>query len=137
MGFEVKGMEDTIARFQRAAASSEDAVKKAVKAGGKIVAEKLQGSAPVDTGALRESIKAGTVKYNAADGYSCEVKPVGNHPKTGEPLAKIGNVLEYGRSYGSTQKAGLGWFHPTVRAAEREVLTAMQKELDKRTAGGG
>lgn len=137
MGFEVKGMEATIAKFQRAAASSEDAVKRAVKAGGKIVAEKLQDSAPVNTGALRESIKAGPVKYSAAEGYYCKVGPVGNHPDTGEPLAKIGNVLEYGRSYGSTQKAGLGWFHPTVQAAEGEVLTTMQKELDKRTAGGG
>ena len=59
------------------------------------------------------------------------MKPVGNHPATGEPLAKIGNILEYGRSYGRTQKAPLGWFHPTVQAAEGEALEAMQKELDK------
>ena len=39
--------------------------------------------------------------------------------------------MEYGRSYGRTQKAPLGWFHPTVRAAEGEALEAMQKELDK------
>ena len=131
MGFEVKGMEATIAKFQRAATASDGAIKRAVKAGGKIVAEKLKDKAPVDTGALRDSIKPSAIKYNAADGYYCEVKPVGNHPATGEPLAKIGNILEYGRSYGRTQKAPLGWFHPTVRAAEGEALEAMQKELDK------
>ena len=131
MPFEVKGVEATIAKFQRAAAISEAAVKSAVKAGGKVIAEALKEKAPVNTGALRDSIKPGTVKYSAADGYSCEVKPVGNHPDTGEPLAKIGNILEYGRSYGRTQKAPLGWFHPTVQAADGEALEAMQKELDK------
>ena len=132
MPFEVKGVEATIAKFQRAAAISEAAVKSAVKAGGKVIAEALKEKAPVNTGALRDSIKPGTVKYNAADGYSCEVKPVGNHPDTGEPLAKIGNVLEYGRSYGDKQKPGLGWFHPTVRANEGKALEAMQREIDKR-----
>mgnify|MGYP002540480725 CR=1 FL=1 len=137
MGFEVKGMEATIAKFQRAAIGSEDAIKRAVKAGGKLVAEKLQEKAPVgETKALHDSIKPGPVKHSTADGYYCEVKPVGNHPKTGEPLAKIGNVLEYGRSYGKTKKAGLGWFHPTVKAAEGEALAAMQAELEKRTGGG-
>ncbi len=136
MGFEVKGMEATIAKFQRAAMSSEDAVKRAVKAGGKVIAAKLKETAPVDTGALAESIKPGPVKYSATDGYYCIVTPVGNHPVTGEPLAKIGNVLEYGRSYGDTQKAGLGWFHPTVKAAEGEATQAMQRELDKLTKGG-
>ena len=38
MGFEVKGMEATIAKFQRAATASDGAIKRAVKAGGKIVA---------------------------------------------------------------------------------------------------
>ena len=85
----------------------------------------------METGALRDSIKPGPVKYSAADGYYCEVKPVGNHPSTGEPLAKIGNVLEYGRSYGATKKAGLGWFHPTVKAAEGEVLAKIQAEFEK------
>lgn len=135
MGFEVKGMEATIAKFQRAAMASEDAVKRAVKAGGKLVANRLQDKAPVRTGALRDSIKAGPVKYSAADGYFCEVKPVGNHPESGEPLAKIGNVLEYGRSYGDTKKAAIGWFHPTVQAAEGEALAAMQAELKKQTGG--
>ena len=144
MGFEVKGMEATIAKFQRAAIASEDAVKRAVKAGGKVVAEKLQEKAPVDTGALRDSIKPDAVKYDAANGYYCTVKPVGNHPKTGEPLAKIGNILEYGRSASAKRRKynkpkgrasnmdARGWFHPTVKEAESEAFTAMQKELDKR-----
>lgn len=143
MGFEVKGMEATIAKFQRAAMASEAAVKRAVEAGGKVVAEKLQGSAPVDTGALRDSIEPEAVKYNAADGYYCKVLPVGNHPKTGEPLTKIGNILEYGRSASAKRRKynkpkgrtsdmdARGWFHPTVAASEGEALAAMQKELDK------
>ena len=135
MPFEVKGVEATIAKFQRAAAASETAVKSAVKAGGKVVAEALKEKAPVATGALRDSIKPSSVKYSAADGYYCEVKPVGNHPQTGEPLAKIGNILEYGRSYGNTQKVGLGWFHPTVRASEEKAMDPMQRELDRQSGG--
>ena len=131
MPFEVKGMEATIAQFKRLAAGSEDAAKRAVKAGAKIVAERLKEKAPVDTTALQESIKPGPVKYSAADGYYCEVKPVGNHPDTGEPLAKVGNILEYGRSYGEKKKAGLGWFHPTVKAAEAETLNAIKAEFEK------
>ena len=131
MPMETSGMEAIISQLKAKEAGAEAAVKTAVKAGAQYVASCLQENAPVDTGALRDSIKPSAVKYNAADGYYCEVKPVGNHPATGEPLAKIGNILEYGRSYGRTQKAPLGWFHPTVRAAEGEALEAMQKELDK------
>lgn len=131
MPFQVTGMDATIAQFKDLANKSEDACKAAVKAGGKILAEKLKITAPVRTGELRDSIKAGSVKYSAADGFFTEVKPVGNHSKTGEPLAKIGNILEYGRSYGDHQKAGLGWFHPTVKAAETEVLEAMDEAFKK------
>lgn len=136
MGFEVKGMEATIARFERAAAQSEGAVKAAVKAGAQLVAERLKAAAPVDTGALAKSIKPEAVKYSAVNGYNSKVKPTGNHPATGEPLAKIGNILEYGRSYGRTQKAPLGWFHPTVAAAEGEAIAAMEAELNKRMGSG-
>lgn len=131
MPFQISGMDATIAQFRKLANNSEEACKRAVKAGGKVLAEKLKGTAPVRTGELRDSIKAGAVKYSAADGFYTEVKPVGNHSVTGEPLAKIGNILEYGRSYGSTQKAGLGWFHPTVKSAESEVLKAMDEEFRK------
>ena len=106
-------------------------MRSAEQAGAKVLAQRLQEKAPVDMGELRDSIKPGPVKYSAADGYYCEVKPVGNHSGTGEPLAKIGNVLEYGRSYGATKKAGLGWFHPTVKAAEGEVLAKIQAEFEK------
>ena len=131
MPFEIRGMEATIAQFKQLAADSEEAAKRAVKAGAKVLAQRLQEKAPVDMGELRDRIKPGPVKYSAADGYYCEVKPVGNHTGTGEPLAKIGNVLEYGRSYGATKKAGLGWFHPTVKAAEGEVLAKIQAEFEK------
>lgn len=131
MPFEIRGMEATITQFKQLAAGSEEAAKRAVRAGAKVLAQRLREKAPVETGALRDSIKPEPVKYSAADGYYCEVKPVGNHPSTGEPLAKIGNVLEYGRSYGRTKKAGLGWFHPTVKAAESEVLAEIQAEFEK------
>ena len=112
-------------QFEQLAASSEGRCKKAVKAGAKVVVEHLKEAAPVDTGELRESIKAGAVKYSAADGYYCEIGPAGNDSKTGESLAMVGNVLEYGRSYGKTKMPAKAWFHPTVAKAEGEAIQAM------------
>lgn len=131
MPFEIRGMDAATAQVRAMMEGAEDAARRAVKAGAKALAERLREQAPVETGALRDSIKPGPVKYSAADGYYCEVKPVGSHPATGEPLAKIGNILEYGRSYGATKKAGLGWFHPTVKAAEGEITAAMQAEFER------
>ena len=96
---------------------------------GKLLAERLAAAAPVDTGALAASIKAGSVDYNAADGYHCEVMPVGeNH---GENLAKIGNILEYGRS----NMPARPWFNPTVDQATGEVTQAMQAAFDQAQKG--
>lgn len=144
MPFEVSGMDATIKMFQEKAAHTDRALTHAVRAGGKLLAEKLKEKAPVDTGALRDSIKPDKVKYNAGDGYHCDVKPTGKHPKTGEPLAKIGNILEYGRSssaknrkYQSAKAAkrtsamdARGWFHPTVKENEREVMEAMRDDFN-------
>lgn len=130
-GFEVKGMKAVMDQFSKLDQKFEPAIKKAVKEGAKLLAEKLQENAPVgETGSLQKSIKPGPVQYNAGDGYFVEVIPEGNHPDTGEPLAKIGNILEYGRSYGETKKAGLAWFEPTVinnEAAVNEKIAAVFK----------
>lgn len=123
-------------KFDRIALGTDEACRKAVKAGGDVLADALSAAAPVRTGGLARSIKAKPKPYNAADGYSCEVAPQGNDPKTGEPYAKIGNVLEYGRSYGNTKKDGVGWFNPTVKSVEAEVIAAMTEELRKNEGGG-
>lgn len=129
--FSTGGIAAEMERFRKLALSSEDACKAAVKAGGKVLAKRLSEAAPRDTGELSRSIKAGTVEYSVADGYHCEVAPVGNHSKTGEPLAKIGNILEYGRS----NMPARPWFNPTVAASEGEVRDAMRTAADKRTGG--
>ena len=59
MPFEIRGMEATIAQFKQLAAGSEEAAKRAVKAGAKVLAQRLQEKAPVDMGELRDSIKPG------------------------------------------------------------------------------
>jgi hypothetical protein len=90
------------------------------------------------------------VKYTAADGFTSEVGPQGKNPKTGEPYAKIGNILEYGRSenakrrrYKSNQQKGKtsdmdsrGWFNKALKAAEAEVIAAMQEVIDSETRRG-
>lgn len=133
--FEVKGMQATMLKFEQLGKRVEPAIKNAVKAGGKLLAEKLQEKAPVRDGYLEKSIKASAVKFDSGDGYSCEVKPEGNHPKTGQSLAKIGNVLEYGRSYGKRHKAPMMWFKPTVMNEESAVTAEIARVFKKETEG--
>lgn len=131
---EFKGGDIQANLYRRLARSSEESVKKAIKAGSKILVKNLQDAAPVRTGGLRDSIKAEPIKYDAGNGYHCMVHPTGNHPDTGEPYAKIANILEYGRSYGATKKPPIPWFHTTVEQSEDEVNRVMQEELDKAVA---
>ncbi|MBQ8954220.1 MAG: HK97 gp10 family phage protein [Clostridia bacterium] len=128
--FTTGGIAAELDKFDKLARGTDKACEKAVKAGGKLLAEKLAKSAPVYSGthkdvkpgALRDSIKAGKVSYNAGDGWHCEVAPTGQDH--GQSLAKIGNILEYGRSGGKGQRV---WFHPTVDAAAAEVTDAMKQ----------
>ena len=119
--FAAGGIAAEMTKFERLARGSEASCKKAVKAGGQLLAEKLSAAAPVRTGALAASIKAGAVKYSAADGYYCEVAPTDTNAE-GENLAKIGNILEYGRS----NMPARPWFVPTVDSAVEEVNSAIR-----------
>ena len=123
------GISAELKKFDKLAKGTDAACRKAVKAGGKLLADRLAENAPVDTGALAASIKAGPVGYNAGDGYYCEVAPKGeNH---GENLAKIGNILEYGRS----NMPARPWFNPTIEQATGEVTAAMQAAFDQAQKG--
>ena len=65
-----------------------------------------------------------------ADGFHSKVEPVGKDH--GEPLAKIGNILEYGRSDMSPQP----WFNPTIARASDEVIEAIQKTFEEAQGHG-
>jgi len=128
--FECHGIEAQISRFDGLAAGTEDACRKAVKAGGKLLAERLMDAAPVRTGGLQESIKAGKVDYSPGDGYYAEVKPQGKDGR-GEPYAKIGNILEYGHGRVPPRP----WFLPTVARSEAEVTQAMREAFAEAQQG--
>ena len=128
MGFTTGGIAAEIAKFDRLASGAGAACENAVKAGGKVLAEALRDAAPEDTGALKKSIKASKVAFSTADRHYSEVGPgKAKHPKTGESLAKIGNILEYGRSNMKPRP----WFNPAVKRAEPAVLAAMKAEIKK------
>lgn len=127
--FSTGGIAAELQRFDKLAKGTDEACRKAVEAGGKLLAQRLGEAAPVDTGALASSIKAGSVSYDAGDGWHCQVTPKGeNH---GENLAKIGNILEYGRS----DMPARPWFNPTVDKASGEVKEAMQHAFDQAQKG--
>ncbi len=96
MGFEISGVELLIQQLDTRAKEADERAERAIKKGGQFIAELLRRNVPCHMGHLQQSIKAGPVKFSAGDGYHCIVRPVGNDPETGEPLAKIGNIVEYG-----------------------------------------
>ena len=136
--FSTSGIAAELAKFDGLAKGTDEACQRAVEAGGKALADRLREAAPVyagarrdiKPGALKKSVKAGKVAYNAADGYHTEVGPVGKDH--GEPLAKIGNILEYGRSDMDPRP----WFNNTVARAEAEVTQAMQRAFEEAQGNG-
>lgn len=127
MPFEISGMEVEIAKFAGKEAATEEACKRAVKAGADHVVKALKDSVPKFERHVEQSIKAQPVGYNAADGYYSDVGPDGKDPATGEPLAKIGNILEYGR----TNMPAQPWFYQTLQREEKAVIAAMDAEFNK------
>lgn len=117
--FQCSGIAEVAMRFDKMAKGTENACRQAVQAGARVLRDKLSEAAPVDTGALAASIRAGSVQYSEGDGFHSVVRPSGqNH---GQDLALIGNVLEYGRS----NMAPRPWFMNTVRDAAGEVEQTM------------
>lgn len=142
--FGTTGIAAELEKFDLKRKGADEAVQKAVQAGGKALAKRLQEAAPelkghragITPGALKKSIKAGKVTYSAVDGYHTDVGPVGKDH--GEALAKIGNILEYGRSAQSrdpgrdiTAMPAKPWFNTTVGKAEGEVVNAMRKAFNE------
>ncbi|MBR4711519.1 MAG: HK97 gp10 family phage protein [Clostridia bacterium] len=127
--FECRGIEAQIAKFDGLAAGTEEACRRAVDAGGKLLADRLKEAAPVRTGGLQRSIKAGKLEYSPGDGWHAEVKPQGKDGR-GEPYAKIGNVLEYGHGRVPPRP----WFLPAVARSESEVIQAMREAFTKEQA---
>ena len=130
--FSCDGIGAELAKFDLKRKGADAAIERAVKAGGQALAKRLKEAAPERSGGLKKSIKATKVEYNAADGYHCNVGPQGKDSH-GEPYAKIGNILEYGRSARSvdpgrdiTGMEKKAWFVPTVKSAEGEVVQAMR-----------
>lgn len=132
---EIRGMDAAIRQMEELASGSDAAAREALLQGAQLIARQLSAAAPERTGALAGSIRPDKVTSGAGGGYTCRVGPTGNHPKTGEPLAKIGNILEYGRSYGRTKKAGLAWFFSTVAAWEQDALQLMEEVFKSRQGG--
>ena len=135
--FQTGGIAAELERFDGLAKGVNEACEIAVDAGGKALAKRLTEAAPEKSGGLKRSIKAGKVEYNAADGYHCDVGPTGKNSR-GEPYAKIGNILEYGRSAQHrdpgrdvSAMSAKPWFNPAVGRAENEVKQAMQNAFEE------
>lgn len=119
--FDFSGIEEEIARFEQMGVDADEAIEAAVTAGSKALAEELKQAAPVHTGKLSKSIRASKVAYDPGNGFYCTVRPEGKD-RHGEPYAKIGNILEYGRSNMPPRP----WFEPAKAAAESRVIELMR-----------
>ena len=130
--FSCSGIGAELEKFDLKRRGADEAISKAVKAGGQVLAKRLKDAAPERSGGPKRSIKASKVEYNAGDGFHCNVGPDGKDAH-GVPYAKIGNILEYGRSAQArdpgrdvTAMPKKPWFVPTVNSAENEVVQAMR-----------
>jgi hypothetical protein len=130
-GVDFNGIDAQLQRMSRLGMNIEPAAKKGVKAGAQVIVAALKEAAPRKTGGLAESVKAQTPKAAEGGGFSSKILPDGESP-SGEPYAKIGNILEYGWSDGSRHYP---WFYGTVAAAEGDAkaacAAAAQAELHK------
>lgn len=126
MGFEISGMEATIAELERWSREHDERAARAVKKGAEFTAELLQRNVPVRFGHLQKSIKAGPVKYTTTDGYYATIRPEGNDPVTGEPLAKIGNIVEYGHG----KVPAIPWMRGTLEMVGDNVTDVMRQEFE-------
>ena len=140
--FQTGGIAAELEKFDGLAKGVDEACERAVQAGGKALAKRLADAAPERSGKLKKSIRAGKVDYNAADGYHCSVGPTGKDER-GEQYAKIGNILEYGRSAQHrdpgrdvSAMSAKPWFNPAVSRAENEVKQAMQTAFEEAQARG-
>ena len=131
--FKSTGVAAELEKFDMLRKGTDKAIEEAVKAGGKVLAKRLQSAAPERTGGLKKSIKAGKVEYNAADDFHCDVGPTGKN-EHGEPYAKIGNILEYGRSAQARDPGrdindmrARPWFNPAVSRAATDVVQTMHQ----------
>lgn len=123
----MSGLANEIAKLEYKGAATDEACKRAVKAGATYISEALKNSVPKLMRHVEKGIRAQPVKYDAANGYYSEVGPHGDDPVTGEPLAKIGNILEYGRS----NMPALPWFHETLQREEKATIAIMDAEFNK------
>ena len=114
------GIDAQLQRMSRLGQNITPAAKKATKAGAQVIVAALKDAAPRKTGGLAESVQAGTPKAAEGGGYTSEILPVGDSP-TGEPYAKVGNILEYGWSDGTRHYP---WFYNTVAAADSDAKDA-------------
>lgn len=123
--FNMVGLKRIEREIARRASLLDEAAPEMLKAGTDVLVEYQRGSiiekGLIDTGAMLDSVKAGSVKYGN-NGYYQEVWPQGRDEK-GERNAKKGFVLEYGRS----DMNATHWMSEANDAAEEEVIDAMRK----------
>lgn len=133
MPFEISGVDLEISKFAKQEAGLEERCKRAVKGGGKLAKEALQAAAPHEYGFLEDSIKQDPVQYDTGNGYYAKLHPEGYNP-SGQPLAKIGNILEYGRDGGPNGRgriAPMGWVSGTMQNIEGDVVAEMDREFGR------
>lgn len=117
----------------------ENRCKKAVKAGIDHIVPALQAAVPVDKGHVRDSIKGGPFKQDAANGFYREVKPTGNDPITGESTSSktkpFGAAVATGVNDGLTAKAVESTFSGGANAAATAMSNALGTAFG--ISGGG
>lgn len=136
MGMKVSGLDACMLKLGRYSGELDEAAKKALKAGGKMLREAYekrlheQNVSGQSKHELEKSIKVSPPKFDVANGWHVKVYPDGYDSK-GEPFPLIANVLEYGR--GSKARGMYPWMAPTNELIGGEIVERMKGKFKEET----
>lgn len=119
------GFDELIKQLNAEHKDVDERCKKALKAAGKIAVREMQDCVPVRSGLLKSSIKAKAPKKDSdSGGWTMDVYPDGTRAD-GQDFAKIGSVLEHGRSNMKPRP----WMKPAMERAKGDIENTIREVL--------
>lgn len=123
---EMKGLDKYAEKLRQLGARADGVIKYAVYPGAAIVADEIKSNIPVDTGALRDSMKLSAMRND--DGYVYTEIYFDGYDEKGAPNAVKARVLESGSS--TRQKRP--FIRQAVNRVKAKAEAAMAAALDEK-----
>ena len=137
---DTSGLDDLIRQMNRMGQITGPAAREMVEAGSKVIEDAWKASAGshghVRTGAMVNSTRSDATRGLGGTAVFRDIYPHGKDGK-GVRNAEKAFILQYGRSYGRTQKPGDYWVEEAEKDSEAAVVAVCQEIWDKYLASAG